>query len=141
MSSDRAYGPTTPSPRCEEHAGAHARYLGRCYAVGAQVPRPVLFSRTSWDCDCGRRVYGTLVRATLRRYLVDELTGEEHRCPPAVRVQLDADLLADALGTAVDRLVERRQPPPSQPLIVPPQPPREPPSRNGTLGSIPRFES
>ena len=42
-------GPTTPVDRCTAHEGAHALYLGHCYAFGAQVKRP-----TRWH---GRPVY------------------------------------------------------------------------------------
>ncbi len=142
MPPELEYGPTEPAPRCEAHDGAHALYLGHCVAVGAQVPRPFLFSRLSWYCECGRRVYGAVERATMRRWLLDEATGTPHECPPVVRVQLDERTLATALAGAFEEVRRHRQPSPRpEPSEAPPPPPMRPSAvERGALGGIPRLD-
>lgn len=104
------YEPTQPAPRCEEHHGAHSLYQGRCYAFGRQVPRPLLVSRHAAPCGlCGLPVYGVIVRATMRRYRVEEQTGEEHWCAPAVRVEVDQRALTEGIAGALDALMARRR--------------------------------
>lgn len=101
---------TTPVPRCAEHDGAHSRYLGRCYAFGRDVPRPLIVSRLAAPCSgCGRRTYSVTVRSTMARYSVDAVTGEQHECPPQQRVSIDADELATGIASALFGLMERRR--------------------------------
>lgn len=146
MPSDRAYGPTTPAPRCEGHTGLHVVWQGHCYALGGQVVRPYEFR--GGRCEtCGQSVDVRRDKRTGEVETLDEGSDRRHVHAAPVVVQLDEDTLAVALGTAVKRLLEHREPPPSQPPSQPPivasSQPKEPPSpsRNGTLGSIPRFES
>lgn len=145
MPSEREYPSTEPAPRCEEHGGEHALYLGRCIAMGAQVPRPFAFSPRSWDCEeCGARVYGVTVPDG-RRFLMDERHGEVHHCPPKLRVELDEGVLASALASAFDSLRRQRERPAvrqPEPDVQQPQPAAQPPvgsGRGGPLGGIPRL--
>lgn len=140
MPPDLSYGATEPAPRCTEHGGAHARHLGHCYAVGAQVPRPILYSRGTWDCACGRRVYGAIERKTMRRWLIDEETGEEHRCPPAIRVEMDEERLAEGIAGALHGLMRQRASQrATRPASVAPEPRRaqqQPPDPDGALAAV-----
>lgn len=145
MPSSGDYPATEPAPRCEEHGGEHATWLGRCIAVGAQVPRPFAFSPRSWDCEeCGARVYGVTMPGG-RRFLMDERDGEVHHCPPKLRVELDEGVLASALANAFDSLRRQRERPAvrePEPEGPPPQPAEHRPAtpvRSGSLGGIPRL--
>jgi hypothetical protein len=122
MPSDITYGPTEPASRCRAHAGEHAVLEGHCVAMGAQVPRPILFSRRSWACDCGRRVYSGIERKTMQHWLIDEASGERHDCPPPVRVEIDQEaLIAGALADLIRRRNEQRV---ARPAPAPPEPRR-----------------
>jgi hypothetical protein len=125
MPSRDSYGPTEPAPRCRAHGGEHAVLEGHCVAMGAQVPRPILFSRRSWTCDCGRRVYSGIERKTMQHWLIDEASGERHDCPPPVRVEIDQEALTLGISGALASLMRRRdEQRATQPRSAPPEPRR-----------------
>lgn len=134
MAREALYGPTEPAPRCEAHAGEHAVYQGACIAVGAQVPRPLLFSRWAWACVCGQRVSGVIDQSTMRQTLINEPSGTTHECPPALRVRLDEEALASAIVRAARASREERRQGPREGQQAPtsaPMNPMEPPEMDG----------
>lgn len=145
MPSDVEYGPTTPAPRCEEHDGEHARYLGHCLAVGAQVSRPLILGSNSRLCACGGAVYDVIVRRTMRRVVMDYDTGSDHRCSLPPRVEIDEEALADGIAGALHGLMQRRsEQRATRPAVAPAEPVRrqqQPADPDGILTAVAVWES
>lgn len=139
--SDRDYPATEAAPRCEEHGGAHARYLGRCLAVGAQVPRPFTFHAGR----CETCLAALDVRRDNRDGSVVRLeagTDRPHVHAEPIAVALEPEQLAGALADAFEEVRqrrERRRPQPSSEETTPSPPERPAVGPGAALGGIPRL--
>lgn len=103
--------PTTPAPRCEAHNGAHALYLGACYAFGAQVKRPASFRARPIFCQtCGAEQDAVKLPGGRVLFVMAGTDDRHYHAPDHAADKLD--LVAEGLGalqaTLGAMLAERR---------------------------------